>query len=95
MMFLYHQKLKKRTIKLITKHLHDLNQTLENLAIHKGIFDEIIHLKMEDEKYRYIKEKEKVIFIDNAYGERAKVKKELNIPVFDVDTIPTLIDWRE
>ncbi|MBK9511639.1 MAG: ATP-grasp domain-containing protein [Cytophagaceae bacterium] len=95
MMFLYHQKQKKRTIKLITKHIHDLDQTLENLAIHKGIFDEIIHLKMEDEKYRYIKEKEKVIFIDNAYGERAKVKKELNIPVFDVDTIPTLIDWRE
>ena len=83
------------SIHLITKHKFDLNATLEKLAIHKGIFSEIIHLKMEDEKYLYIKETEKVIFIDNAYGERMKVKKELNIPVFDVDALNTLIDWRE
>lgn len=93
--FLYHQKTKGRSIHLITKHKFDLNETLENLAIHKGIFSEIIHLNMEDEKYLYIKETEKVIFIDNAYGERMKVKKELNIPVFDVDALNTLIDWRE
>lgn len=95
MQFLYHQKTKGRSIHLITKHKFDLNETLEKLAIHKGIFSEIIHLNMEDEKYLYIKETEKVIFIDNAYGERMKVKKELNIPVFDVDALSTLIDWRE
>ena len=50
---------------------------------------------MEDEKYKFIKEREKVIFVDNAYGERLAVKRELNIPVFDVDALPTLIDWRE
>ncbi len=95
MHFLYHQKAKGRSIHLITKHKFDLNETLEKLAIHKGIFSEIIHLNMEDEKYLYIKETEKVIFIDNAYGERMKVKKELNIPVFDVDALSTLMDWRE
>ncbi len=95
MMFLYHQKTKGRIIKLITKHKSDIFQTLENLSIHKGIFDEIIHLKMEDEKYKYISETERVIFIDNAYGERLAVKKHLNIPVFDVDALPTLIDWKE
>ena len=95
MQFIYHQKNKGRIIKMITKHKHDILQTLESLAIHKGIFDEIIHLKMEDDKYKFIKETEKVIFVDNAYGERLAVKKHLNLPVFDVDALSTLIDWRE
>ena len=95
MMFLYHQRNKGRTLKLITKHREDLHETLEKLAIHRGIFDQIIHISMEDEKYKYITEKERVIFIDNAYGERLKVKRELNLPVFDVDALGTLIDWRE
>jgi hypothetical protein len=50
---------------------------------------------MDDDKYKYITETEKVIFIDNAYGERFKIKQKLDIPVFDVDAIGTLIDWRE
>jgi hypothetical protein len=50
---------------------------------------------MEDEKYKFIKETERVIFVDNAYGERFAVRKYLNLPVFDVDALPTLIDWRE
>jgi hypothetical protein len=95
MQFLYHLKNRKKIIKLITKHQHDLSKTLQELAIHPNLFDEIIHLKMEDEKYKYITEKEKVIFIDNAYGERAKIKQHLNIPVFDVDAVSTLIDYRE
>jgi hypothetical protein len=95
MMFLYHQKSKGRVIKLITKHKADILQTLESLAIHKSIFDEIIHLKIGEEKYTYISETERVIFIDNAYGERLSVKKHLNIPVFDVDALSTLIDWKE
>jgi hypothetical protein len=95
MQFIYHQKNKGRIIKMITKHKHDILQTLESLAIHKGIFDEIIHLKMEDDKYKFIKETEKVIFVDNAFGERLAIKKHLNLPVFDVDALPTLIDWRE
>ncbi len=95
MMFLYHQKNKGRTLKLITKHQGNLDDTLNQLAIHKGIFDTIIHIPMEEEKYRYITEKERVIFVDNAYGERLKVKRMLNLPVFDVDALSTLIDWRE
>jgi hypothetical protein len=95
MQFLYHQKGKGKTIKLITKHQLVLRDTLDRLAIHTGIFDKIIHLKMDDDKYKYITETEKVIFIDNAYGERFKIKQKLDIPVFDVDAIGTLIDWRE
>ena len=48
---------------------------------------------MEDSKSGYIKP-EKAIFIDNAYQERAQVYKNHNIPVFDVDGIEVLMDWR-
>lgn len=95
MFFLYHQKNRGKKLILITKHIHDLDATLNQLALHKGIFDEIIHLNMDDEKYKYIYHLEKVIFIDNAYQERIKVKKHLGIPVFDVDAMGFLIDWRE
>jgi hypothetical protein len=94
-MFLYHQKNKGRTLKLITKHRYDLDKTLEDLAISKNLFDQIIHIDMEDEKYKYITERDKVIFIDNAFEERRKVREELGIPVFDVDALGTLIDWKE
>ncbi len=93
--FLYYQKTKNRKIHLITKHQHDLDQTLQQLAIHKGIFDSIIHIPMDHKKSAYIKEREKVIFIDNAFGERLDVARTLGIPVFDVDAINTLIDYRE
>jgi hypothetical protein len=95
MAFVYHQKNKGRTLKLITKHQGNLDETLNALAIHKGLFDEIIHIPMNDEKYKYIPERERVIFVDNAYGERLKIKRELDLPVFDVDALTTLIDWRE
>jgi ATP-grasp in the biosynthetic pathway with Ter operon len=93
--FLYYQKNKGRKIHLITKHQKDLDITLENLVIHKGLFDSIIHIPMDHKKSEYIKEGEKVIFIDNAFGERLDVAKKLGIPVFDVDAINTLIDYRE
>ncbi|MGL4631304.1 MAG: ATP-grasp domain-containing protein [Leadbetterella sp.] len=93
--FVYHQKNKGKIVKLITKHIHSLEETLENLCIHEGIFDSIIHIPMESKKSEFITEKERVIFIDNAFIERREVKKALGIPTFDVDAINTLIDYRE
>ncbi len=95
MFFLYHERNKGKEIILITKHEHDLDETLATLAIHKGLFHQIIHLQAGDEKYKYIDKSKKAIFIDNAYKERVAVKKNLGIPVFDVDAMSTLIDWRE
>ena len=94
-MFLYNSKSNKKSIKLITKHESDIYNSLNSLSIHPGLFAEIIHIKSDDEKYKYIKECSEVIFIDNSYQERAMVKKKLNIPVFDIDAIATLIDWKE
>jgi hypothetical protein len=78
------------SIFMITKHLYDLDETLVRYAIPKNLFDSIIHLKMEEEKFKHI-DKEGSIFIDNHFLDRAQVHKELGIPVFDVDAIESLI----
>ncbi|RPI17566.1 MAG: ATP-grasp domain-containing protein [Ignavibacteriae bacterium] len=95
MMFLYNAKNNNKSIKLITKNISDVSQILDKYSIHKNLFNKIIILKDTDEKYKWIREKDNVIFIDNAFNERKEVKNKLNIPVFDVDAINTLIDWRE
>ena len=38
--------------------------------------------------------KDKSIFIDNAYQERKKVHEQIGIPVFDVDGLEVIMDWR-
>ena len=95
MLFLYNAKNNNKIIKLITKHEPDLIETFAKLSIAPALFDEIIILKPNEEKYEYIKETYGIIFIDNSFAERYKIKQKLNIPVFDVDAIATLIDWRE
>jgi len=95
LLFLYNAKNNNKLIKLITRHELDLYDTLSKLAIHPSLFNDIIHIKLDEEKYKIISEKNKVIFIDNSFKERLKVKKNLDIPVFDVDAINTLINWRE
>ena len=47
----------------------------------------------DDNKISYINP-HKAIFIDNAYQERAAVARKYSIPVFDVDGIEVLLDWR-
>jgi hypothetical protein len=34
------------------------------------------------------------IFIDDSFSERLAISNELDIPVFDLDAIESLIDWR-
>lgn len=93
--FLYHLKNRNIKIKLITKHEFDLEETFQKLSICSFLFDEIIILKPDEKKYNKIANTKNAIFIDNAFKERAEVKNYLNIPVFDIDAINTLIDWRE
>lgn len=91
--FLYQCKNQNKKIILITKHEKDLNKAFEAYAISKNLFNEILHLKIEDKKIDYIKP-QKAIFIDNAFQERIAVKEKFNIPVFDVEGIEVLLDWR-
>lgn len=95
MMFLFNQKNKGKTIKVITRHGKEFDNTLHLLGIHNSLFDEVIHLTWEEKKYNLIKDTENSIFIDNSFAERLEVKENLKMPVFDVDAIQSLIDWRE
>ena len=78
---------------LLTKHDNDIFESLKTYCIDKNIFSKIICIDHTQEKYEYIK-REQSIFIDNSWKERENVAKNANIPVFDVDGIDALLDWR-
>jgi len=87
--FLYQCLNEGKILILITKHDKDINQTLQKYRL-IGLFDQIIHLKMADSKYRFISHKNS-IFIDDSYKERLEVYNELAIPCFAPDNIEILI----
>ncbi|MEH7075097.1 ATP-grasp domain-containing protein [Neobacillus drentensis] len=94
MMFIYQCMAKEIDIVLITKHIHDIRETLRTLKIDPSLFLEIIHIKQEDEKHKYFSVDKSAIFIDDSHSERRKIKEKFGIPVFDIDAIESLIDWR-
>lgn len=95
--FLYQCRNQGKKIVLLTRHESDhddsVEQSLVSHAISPCLFDEIIKLSFEESKADYI-DKDKAIFIDNAYSERKKIYDRLHIPVFDVEGIDVLLDWR-
>jgi hypothetical protein len=92
--FLYNAINSNKKIYLITKHNYNIYKTLNTLKLHHRLFEEIIHIKVTDSKYKFINICEKCIFIDNSFVERQEVKNILNIPVFDIDAVSTLINWK-
>jgi hypothetical protein len=74
-----------KKIYLITKHKYDLQQTLLKNRL-TGLFDNIIHLKQDENKSEFINHKN-AIFIDDSFAERREVHKNAKIPVFGVDKI--------
>jgi predicted ATP-grasp superfamily ATP-dependent carboligase len=91
--FLYQCQNYGKKVILITKHEKEIYKTMNLYHIDKGLFNRIIHIKPEDKKSDFINPY-KAIFIDNSYQERDEVRKIHNIPVFDVDGLDTLMDWR-
>jgi len=91
MAFLYQCHNKNKKVVLLTKHAYDIRDTIKLYRIPSNLFDEIIHMKPDDEKYQYINNKN-AIFIDNYFFDRRSVYEQCGIPVFDVDAIPSLID---
>ena len=92
--FLYQCRNLGKYVVLLTKHEKDIYETLEKYAISQKLFSEIILISPNDEKSNYIKNSVTSIFVDNAYQERAKVHNKFKIPVFDVDGLEVLLDWR-
>lgn len=79
---------------LLSKHLGDLEESMRTHFLSKNIFDEIIIIKDNQNKDKYITNM-KSIFIDNYFPERKRVYEKYHIPVFDVDAITCLLDRSE
>jgi hypothetical protein len=77
-----------KIIHLITKHEYDLKESLARFKLSE-LFDEIIHLEKQDQKWKYIAHKDS-IFIDDSFAERKQVKNNLGISVFSIDMISIL-----
>ena len=57
-----------------------------------GFMAYCIRLKDGEEKTDHIEGD--AIFIDDSFAERRRVKEACGIPVFDVDMVESLLDWR-
>jgi hypothetical protein len=75
---------------LLTKHLGDLTKDLIKHRIH-NIFDEIIQIEQNENKYLYITG-ENAILIDDSYTERKIAAEKCGIPVFDTHGIEFLLN---
>lgn len=92
--FLYQAVNKGKKLILLSKHINDIYKDLIKYKISKELFEEIIIIPKNKEKAMFI-EHNNSIFIDDSFTERKKVFCAKKIPVFDVDMIECLIDWRK
>ncbi len=96
--FLYQCVNQHKRLILLTRHRVDHDDSaadaLRKHRIAPELFDDIIELDSKTPKYTKINP-EGAIFIDNAFAERKAVYENLGIPVFDVDGIEMLLDWRK
>ena len=58
-----------------------------------SLFDEVKVIDVKDDKTKYIIY-DSSVFIDDSFAERQNVKNKLGIPVFDLDMVEGLVDWR-
>lgn len=92
MMFLYQSFNKGKNIILLTRHANDIYSDLDRFHIPCSLFHEIIHITDNREKADYIKPDS--VFIDDSFAERERIHSRCNIPVFDIDMIESLLDWK-
>jgi len=93
MRFLYQCVNKNKEIILLSKHATDIYSDLKKFKISPELFNKIIVIPQDEEKYNYVT-KSSSIFIDDSFAERKRIKDNCHIAVFDVDMIECLLDWR-
>ena len=94
MAFLYQAKNCGRKIVLLTRHAATIREDLTEKCIPLNLFDRIIRLESRaDDKSSYIDDAESIL-IDDSFAERSEVSSRLHIPVFSLDQIDSLMDYR-
>lgn len=79
---------------LITRHATCPRDTLRRYRISEALFSDVIHIVDGSPKSLVIRQPENAVFIDDSYRERLDVSRTLGMPVFDLDAIEQLLDWR-
>ena len=92
MMYLYQARNAGKSLILLTKHAEDIEASMDRYAVSPRLFDEIIHIAPGADKSEYIKPASS--FIDDSFAERKTVQERCGIPVFDLDMVESLLDWR-
>jgi len=87
--FLYQAVNNGKKIILLTKSKNDIKTLVKKYKISE-LFDEIVSINQNDNKYKFIRESD-AIFIDDSFREREEIIKNLNIPVFSPDMVESLI----
>lgn len=90
---IYQSHNKGKEVYLLTKHIGGIHESFKRFHLSEDMFDDIIVIDPNKNKAEYIKH-EKAVFVDNYFPERLQVKEMLGIPVFDVDAVACLIDYR-
>lgn len=91
--FLYQARNQDKKIILITKHIHNIQETLNKYAISPLLFQETICLPKTARKTDYMVHKN-AIFIDDSFEERKEVMDVHGIPSFGLDAVEALLCWR-
>ncbi len=91
--FLYQCRNNGKKVVLLTKHAKVLKETMHQFAIAENLFTEIVQIPADATKADFM-DPHRAIFVDNAFQERSAVAHRYGIPVFDVDGLDFLMDWR-
>jgi hypothetical protein len=91
--FLFQQVNAGKKIILITKHDGDLPRKLKAFRITE-LFDEVIHIKPQEDKYPHMKESG-ALFIDDSHVERLHAVTHRHVIAVAPDVIDALIDYRK
>jgi hypothetical protein len=82
------------SVVLLTRHTRCPRDTLDRHRIAQSLFLDVIHVTDGSAKSAVIDRQSGAVFIDDSYRERLDVSLSLGIPVFDVDAVEQLLDWK-
>ena len=92
MMFLYQARGQGKELILLTRHSTDIYADLQKYGIAESLFCQILRIPEGGDKTAHILPDS--IFIDDSFAERRRVAERCGIPVFDLDMVESLLDWR-
>ena len=93
MKFLYQSRNLGKKIILLSRHRQDIVENLKTFSISNLLFDETVILADKENKSDYITNMSS-IFIDDSFVERKEVFDKLQIPVFALDAVESLLLWK-